>query len=507
MTPTTPEQPPAANTGSSLGGAGVSPARSADQTSLIGSVSYVGGVNVVAFAGGLIRQKVFAVHLGPAGLGAFGLAASFLELFTTLTRLGAPAGLLRELRRSFTGEDWGKAARVFMDVRRAVLLVSIVLGVGVALLAPVLDEYVFAGVVPRWSVLILVTAAPLLLASELCNSVMNALGRIRLMAASNVTTVVLGLPVATWLVATWGLAGAVIQLLTGAVIAFLVSQSLLLRIFRPREYGPSRVPRIEAGRAVAGAFRVGIAQTLHHLAMTGNFFTFRSMIVANLGTVAGGLYQGTMALSRQYTIALSGGLFVYFYPRLAGLSGDPEGFSRELSRGIGFVLSVVVPIAVCLFAARDWIVRAVFTPKFSPMVDLLAYSTLGDMATIVGEVLKLALLASGPPRTYALVGLVTEGLYLGVFALGLHGFGLRGAAGSYLVAGVLAVPICGIILSRRGQLKLTRRLLLQLVLTVPAVGLTALAPLGSWTSRGLAIGVALGWVTAWRRELLSGWHH
>ena len=507
MTPTTPEQPPAANTGSSSGGAGLPPARPADHTSLVGSVSYVGGVNLVAFAGGLIRQKVFAVHLGPAGLGAFGLAASFLELFTTLTRLGAPAGLLRELRRSFIDDDRSKAARVFMDVRRTVLLVSIVLGVGVALLAPVLDEYVFAGVVPRWSLLILVTAAPLLLASELSNSVINALGRIRLMAASNVTTVLLGLPVATWLVATWGLAGAIIQLSTGAVIAFLVSQSFLLQVFRPREHGPDRVPRIEAGRALAGAFRVGIAQTLHHLAMTGNFFTFRSMIVANMGTVAGGLYQGTMALSRQYTIALSGGLFVYFYPRLAGLSGDVEGFSRELSRGISFVLSVVVPIAVCLLAVRDWIVRAVFTAKFSPMVDLLAYSTLGDMATIVGEVLKLALLASGPPRTYAVVGLVTEGLYLGAFALGLHGFGLRGAVGSYLIASVLALPICGVILIRRGQLKLTRRLVLQLVLTAPAVGIIALAPLDAWTSRGLAIGMALVWVAAWRRELLSGWHH
>jgi O-antigen/teichoic acid export membrane protein len=238
--------------------------------------------------------------------------------------------------------------------------------------------------------------------------------------------------------------------------------------------------------------------------MTGNFFVFRSLIVANMGTVANGLYQGTMALSRQYTIALSGGLFVYLYPRLAARSGNLEGFSHELSRGLSFVLTVVVPIAIGLLAVRDWIVRMVFTAEFSPMVGLMAYSMLGDMVAIVGEVLKLALLASGTARTYAMVGLVTEGLYLGAFALGLRVFGLRGAAGSYLVASLLALPICGVVLIRRGQLKLSPRLVLQLVFAIPAVGITTLAPLGVWTSRGLAIAVALVWVAAWRRELLSG---
>jgi O-antigen/teichoic acid export membrane protein len=504
LTQGSPEEPQERNIASRSNGSGPSPASLVSRSSLVGSVSYVGGVNVVAFAGGLIRQKVFAVFLGPAGLGAFGLAASFLELFTTLARLGAPAGVLRELRRSLTEEDWSKAGRVFMDVRRITLLVSIVLGVGLMSLASVLDEYVFVGVVPKWSVLILAIATPLLLAGELCNAAMNALGRIRMMAASNVTTVLLGLPVATWLVATWGLTGAIVQLSTGALIAFLVSQSFLFWVFRPGEHSPGRVQKLEAGQSVTRAFRVGIAQTLHHVAMTGNFFVFRSLIVANMGTVANGLYQGTMALSRQYTIALSGGLFVYLYPRLAGRSGDLEGFSHDLSRGLGFVLSVVVPIAIGLLAVRDWIVRMVFTTEFSRMVDLMAYSMLGDMAAIVGEVLKLALLASGPARTYAIVGLVTEGVYLGVFALGLHVFGLPGATGSYLVASLLGLPICGVVLIRRGQLRLSPRLFLQLLLTVPVVGLTTLAPLGAWTSRGLAIAVALVWVAVWRRELLSG---
>jgi O-antigen/teichoic acid export membrane protein len=203
-------------------------------------------------------------------------------------------------------------------------------------------------------------------------------------------------------------------------------------------------------------------------------------------------------------IALSGGLFVYLYPRLAGRAGDLEGFARDLSRGLGFVLSVVVPIAVGLLAVRDWIVRIVFTGEFSHMVDLMVYSVLGDIAAILGEVLKLAVLASGPPRTYIVVGLVTEGLYLGIFVLGLHAVGLSGAVGAYLVAGLLGLPICGAVLIRRVQLKFSPRLVIQLLTAVPVVGLTTLVALGAWTSRGLALTVALVWVAVWRRELQSG---
>ncbi len=490
--------------------AGASPGFAApalEQSSLVGSVAYIGGINVVAFAGGLIRQKVFAVFLGPAGLGAFGLAASFLELLATLARLGAPAGLLREMRQALAQQEWGKAARVFVDVRRVTLRRTVALGVGTVLLAPVLSDHLLAAVVPRWSIAVLALTAPLLLAGELCNAAMNAFGRVRTMAAANVTAVLLGLPVATWLFATWGLSGALVQLGTGALIAFVVSERLLTSVFRPREHHPDRISREEAARTVAGAVRVGMAQTLHHLAITANLLAFRSMIVARLGTVASGLYQGTMGLSRQYTIALSGGLFVYLYPRLGARSNDLDDFAEELVRGLGFALAVVVPVAVGLIAFRDWIVRIVFSHEFEPMIQLMGYSMVGDMATIVGEVLKLAILASGASRTYAVLGLVTEVVYLGAFWLGLHAFGLPGAVGAYLVASLLGVVICGVALVRLGRLRLSVRLTSQLLLALPIAAVVAIAPWGGGTTPVLAIALAAGWMAIWWRELRSAWQY
>jgi len=481
------------------------PARAiAARPDLLSSVGYLGAVNAIAFGAGIIRQKVFAVLLGPAGLGAFSLAASFLELLTSLARLGMSTGLLGEFTHSVTNADWSRAGRLFVDVRRIVIFVSVVLGLGVVLLTPVIGHYLFAGVLPWWTVLVLAIAAPFVLMAQLCGSVVNALGRIRTLAIANVATVLIGLPVAVWLVATYDLAGAVAQLVTGAFVALLISQSALYTVFRVSAHSPQLVSKREARAAVAAAFRVGLAEALYYAVATANFFGFRSVIVASLGTRANGIYQGSMALSRQYSGTISAGIFVYLYPRLVSLAKSPELFSRELSRAAGFALALVVPISLALIATRDWIIGIVFTGEFSPMLPLMAYTFCGDVAEVLVAIFRVALLASGSVRQYVLAGLLAEGLYLGAFFGGLHVFGLSGAAGAYLAVSVLSLPLYGVMLARRGELRLSLRLAVQCLSAILVLSIAIMFPVGIWTSRVGAFSLAVVWIGAWRRELFSG---
>ncbi len=473
------------------------------RANLVSSMAYFGSVNVIAFCAGVIRQKVFAVFLAPGGLGAFSLATSFFELLTTLVRLGAPVGLLREFTQSLTDGDRSRAARVFRDVQRIVIALALALGAGLTLLAPALTNYLFAGVLPWWTILVLAAAVPVALASELRDAAINGLGQTRTLALSSVTTVLLGLVVAVWLVTTFELAGAILQLAAGTLIALFVSQGFLSRIFRPKEHDPDRVPPNEAHRAVVGAFQVGTATALQHLAVTANLFVFRSMIVANLGAFENGLYQGTMGVSRQYTTAILAGVFVYLYPRLVELAGRPESFSRELSKTASFTLALVVPISLTLIATRDWIVRLMFTAEFSPIIRLMAYSLSADVLMVLAGIFRTALLALGRARSYVLVGLLGEGLYFGLFFGGLRAFGLVGATGASLAAGVVSLSLYGGALVRWGEFKPPLRLVLQL-LFLPVVGATVLSFPSVGTSRVLALALAAVWLGLWRRELRSG---
>jgi O-antigen/teichoic acid export membrane protein len=249
---------------------------------------------------------------------------------------------------------------------------------------------------------------------------------------------------------------------------------------------------------------VGMAETLHWVAAAANLFVFRLVIATSLGTHANGLYQGTMSLSRQYTATVAAGIFIYLYPRLARLPGNSESFARELSRTAGFALAMVVPVSLILVATRDWIVRFVFTGEFSPMIPLMMYSLLGDVAEVLVGILRIGLLATGSARSYLIVGLLEQALYLGLFLGALKFFGLTGAVVSYLVSGVLGLFLYGIVLSKRREFMLSLRLLCQILLTMPAFAMVVLSGLGEWSSRGLAVGLGLAWMWGWRREIISG---
>jgi O-antigen/teichoic acid export membrane protein len=467
-------------------------------------MSYIGAVNAVAFGAGVIRQKAFAVCLSPAGLGAFSLAASFLELLVTVGRLGAPTGLLREFTRSLRDGHSAEAARVFLDVRRLVIGLVLAFGVCVALLTPWITGYLFVGALPWWTIPVLVVAAPLLLNAQLCGSVMNGMGRIRVLSLYNLLTVLSGLVVTVWLVVSYGLTGAILQLASGAILAAFIAQAFLDRTFRPSDHRPELVQKGDARRAVTAALRVGMAETLHWVVAATNLFVFRLVVATSIGTYANGLYQGTMGLSRQYTATLAAGIFIYLYPRLVRLAGDSESFARELARSVGFALAIIVPVSLGLVATRDWIVRFVFTGEFSAMVPLMVYSFPGDVAEVLVGILRAALLASGSARSYLIVGFLEQGLYLGMFLAAFKFFGLTGAIAAYLVSGIFGLLMYGIVLAKRGEFRVTGRLLSQLLLTMPTFAVVALSELGTWRSRGLAAGLALVWMWGWRREILSG---
>lgn len=155
---------------------------------------------------GLVRQKVFAVFLGPAGLGILALATSALDLLATATRLGLPTGLLREVSTHIGSGKPGTARAAY----RVGTLFGLALAATATLIviawAPWFERVAFRGELPTWAVPVLAVAAPFLLASQFFETGLATVGRIRRLAFSKLWVIGLNLAV------TYGLAGAIIQI-------------------------------------------------------------------------------------------------------------------------------------------------------------------------------------------------------------------------------------------------------------------------------------------------------
>lgn len=460
----------------------------------------MGSASVVAFGAGIVRQKIFAVFLGPAGFGLYGVIASFFELLGTASLMGTPTGLLRESSRRLADGDPGGARRVLRIVRRAVLAAS----AGVILLAwglsPILGGWI--GVPSHW-VWLAALGLPAVVLTATAESVVNAFGAIRALAGSKILTSLSSLAAMAALVSVLGVLGAVLQLVAGAVIAAIVSGMVLRRIAggaRSVE-GAARAP---AASVVLGAvLAVGLAQTAVHAAASLNRFLFRSLVVVELGDVAAGLYQGAMGLSQQYNGAFSAALFVFAYPLLSRLADDPVRFRETLKETLRFVLSLTVPVALLLMSVRDLLVAAVFTADFGGMVPLLVWTLPVDAMVVVLGVLRIAVLAAARPRTFLFLGLGFEAVHTASFLLGLSLWGLEGAVAAYAVAAAAGLAGFGACTRHMAGGGFASDVTARFLAAVSLLTVAFFLPLG-WWSRALMVAAALFWLFLARRELKRG---
>src|SRR2546426_9836309 len=81
--------------------------------SILGATALLGGSSVVSILVGLVSVKVWAVLLGPSGLGLLGLLQSFLDLAVLVAGMGIGAGLVRSGANALArqGVAWGAAQR------------------------------------------------------------------------------------------------------------------------------------------------------------------------------------------------------------------------------------------------------------------------------------------------------------------------------------------------------------------------------------------------------------
>lgn len=473
------------------------------KSSLQQSVVLLGSVNLAAFLGGIIRQKVFAVALGPVGIGALSLATAFLEVLLNISRMGAPTGLLREASQRLADEDRSGAARVFSDVRRLQWIVSGTLVVVSVPLAPWAADVVFRGVLAPWMIPVIVLAVPLSIGGQLAQTMINAVGDVPRLALTKMAITGVGLLVSLVAVLLFGLNGAVVQLLIAAVVSAGFSRWALGRRLEGKGVLPSSVDVARAKEAVRAVFRIGRAEAASHVAISLNLLFFRSFLVGSLGLVDNGIYQGVMGLSRQYTVALSGAVFVYLYPKIAAaVNTRSDVAGREVRSSLRFILSIGIPAALVLLSARDVLVPLLLSEEFRPMIPLLGYTAPGDLLALNVALFQIVLLAMGRTRAFVALSVGGELLYAGLFVLGVTILGLKGAVLGYLVWGLAMVPLYVRAVGLKGRWWGLEADGVRLLVGLTAVAGIAVMPIGSWTTRIGAVCLAIGWAMAHRRELL-----
>jgi PST family polysaccharide transporter len=451
---------------------------------ILRSSAIVGGASVANIAIGILRVKVVASLLGPAGVGLMGLLASVMGTAATVAGLGLGNSGVRQLAAS-GGNDATLTA-----VRRALWSASLLLAVGggaaVWLLRAPISQLVFGDLAHAAQVgwLSLGVALTVLAASR--TALLQGTRRIGDLARSSVLGALLGALGGIVVIWIWREQGIVAFVVLGPAMSAFAAQ-LFARRLPTAANGKGIAELLPQWRSMASLGAVFMATALM---TSAGHLAVRAMVTRQLDLESTGYFQAAWAISMQYIGFVLGAMSADYYPRLTASLEQPRVANRIIDEQIEAGLILASPIILAMIAITPQLVALLYSSGFGPTVDILRWQALGDILKIASWPMGFLLIA----RAERMLFFCTQSLWVVAYVLlvwlGLPKFGLEVTGIAFVACYLLVIPVNLAIIGSLTGFRLGRRSasLLLLMLAAGAVTLWSAREGGSW---GAAIGLAL----------------
>lgn len=405
---------------------------------ILRSSSIIGGASVINVAVGLLRIKVAAVLLGPAGVGLIGLLTNLAGTASTVAGLGVSNVGTRQVAEAAGRNDVVAMAAA----RRALFLGSLVLALlGTAvfwslrgvLAVRVLGDASLASEVGWLALVVGLTVAAASQTALL--SGMRQIGDLaRVSVLSALFSTLLGI-------------GALMLLGRGGLVAFLIATPLAS--FLLGHVYVARLPKILTPRTplrvLAGQWRVlarlGAAFMVAGLAVTLGQLLVRTLVQRQLGPDALGYFQAAATISMTYIGFVLMAMGTDYYPRLTAAIDDHAAVNRMVNEQTEVALLLAGPVFLAMMGLAPWVIELLYSQSFHPAAEVLRWQVLGDILKVVSWPLGFIILAAGNGRTFMLTETLAVSVFVVLTWLGLPLMGIAASGIAFFGMYVVYLPV------------------------------------------------------------------
>lgn len=367
-----------------------------------------GGVQGLNILMGLVRNKLVAVILGPAGMGLVSLFNTAANFVSQATNLGLSFSAIRNLSELFDSGDQERIVR-FVKTVRAWSLVASLLGILVCIVAsPLLNRYMFDGESHTLEIMALAPVVAMTTFAGGETAILKGARRLRELARIQVVMVAALLVISVPLYYLFGVGGIIPVLLLTALANLVLTMRCSCRLYPLRLRGASGL----LGEGM-GMVRLGIAFVMSGIFGSGAEMVVRSFLntAADLGTV--GLYNAGYMLTVTYAGMVFSAMETDYFPRLAAVNHDTAAVNLAVNRQIEVSLLIIAPMLAFMLLALPVLIPLLFSGKFAPVVGMAQVAVLAMYARAMMLPVAYVTLAKGHSRAY----LVIEGVSAVVLTL------------------------------------------------------------------------------------------
>jgi PST family polysaccharide transporter len=406
---------------------------------ILKSSSIIGGASFLTILIGLIKVKVLALLLGPAGIGIMGILTTIMSTGTALFGMGLGTSGVREL--AINNENANK----LNSVRKALFSANFALGLSAFFTFYLFSEHLsiwfFESAENKGAIVIIGFGVFLSLMLGSQTAVLQGLRKITELAKVKVIGALFATLAGVLIVWYFGVTGLPFFVIALPVLSFVVA------LFYSRQ-----LPKLtslsmsvkELKPQWKSLFTLGFAFMLTGLMGVGCQLLVRYILNQKLNIDAVGYFQAAWAISMTYITFVLGAMAADYYPRLTQQINNKTEANKLVNQQTEIAMILAAPVLIGMLAFATLVINLLYSSDFHESIEILRWQVFGDILKVISWPLGFILLASGRSKLFFAGELLWNVSYVSLVYLGIDSVGLEitgyAFAASYIV---YLLYVCG----------------------------------------------------------------
>lgn len=359
---------------------------------------------------GFVLLKLIALYLGPEGMGAVG---HFMSVATIMS-LVAGGGVVNAIIK-YVAEYKNRPRlllRFILASSSYSFYISVVVFCALVVFSVQLSDYIFNDSSLYWVVVLLAFMQFVFSFINVVVGVTNGLKETAIFSKIQIIGSVSALPIAWYMIANYGMIGAVIAIVCIYSMAVFPATYFFRKSVFWKHIKLVKLQKFEVRNMASFTMMLLVSAITFPVVE----IIIREILIKNSGYESAGIWQGSIKLASAYLGFFSVFLAYYFMPTISA-EFDKKIIGKKTASLMLIVMSLFLLGASVLYVWRSFFIPIIFSESFRPLEDLIVYQLIGDFFKISSYVIGFVGVAKGAMKLYICAEILQNLLFLGFMAL------------------------------------------------------------------------------------------
>lgn len=408
---------------------------------ILKSSALIGSSQVLVLLVGIVRTKILAVLLGPAGFGLMSIYMSIGELAAGIAGLGVDRSGVRQIAVSVGTGDKDRIASTAVVVKRLTFLLGLAGAAAVVVASPYISELTFGNSSYAAGVALVSLMVFCKVVTGGQTALIQGLRRISDLALLGFLGALGGAIVSVLLVYFLGQDAVAAAVVGIAAVALAVSWWYS----RPSRIGMQPPESIAYRKDGSELVKLGFAFMASAILMLGTSYVVRMMIIQYDSLQAAGYYQAAWALGGMYVATILQAMGADFCPRLSANIFDHANSNRLVNEQTHVSLLLAGPGIAATLGGSAVLLALFYSSDFVAATGMLHWICFGMALRVITWPMGYIIVAQGRQTIYFLTELAWAIVnvllsWACIVYIGLIGVGIAFFL-SYVFHGVMIYPV------------------------------------------------------------------